>query len=74
MLKYLVVGVGGFLGAIARYVLGTYIGRRIFASNQEELARQLGEFDVKVRRGEKGGAGVLGRIAELVVSQRGITR
>ncbi len=28
MLKYVVVGVGGFLGAIARYVLGTYIGGR----------------------------------------------
>ena len=28
MLKYLVVGVGGFLGAIARYMLGTYIGSR----------------------------------------------
>jgi fluoride exporter len=26
--KYLVVGVGGFLGAIARYMLGTYIGSR----------------------------------------------
>jgi CrcB protein len=28
LLKYLVVGVGGFLGAIARYMLGTYIGNR----------------------------------------------
>lgn len=28
MLKYLVVGIGGFLGAIARYMLGTYIGSR----------------------------------------------
>lgn len=28
MLKYLVVGVGGFLGAIARYVVATYIGSR----------------------------------------------
>lgn len=28
MLKYLVVGVGGFLGAIARYMVGTYIGTR----------------------------------------------
>ena len=28
MLKYVVVGVGGFLGAIARYALGTYIGGR----------------------------------------------
>jgi fluoride exporter len=26
--KYLVVGIGGFLGAIARYMVGTYIGSR----------------------------------------------
>jgi len=28
LLKYVVVGLGGFLGAIARYALGTYIGGR----------------------------------------------
>lgn len=28
MLKYMIVGIGGFLGAIARYALGTYIGSR----------------------------------------------
>ena len=28
MLKYVVVGIGGFAGAIARYALGTYIGSR----------------------------------------------
>jgi len=28
LLKYIVVGVGGFLGAIARYLLGSYIGSR----------------------------------------------
>ncbi len=28
MLKYVVVGVGGFLGAIARYLVGNYIGSR----------------------------------------------
>jgi len=28
LLKYVVVGVGGFLGAIARYALGAYIGGR----------------------------------------------
>ena len=48
--------------------------RRILASNQQDLERQLAEFDVKVRRGEKGGGGVLGHIAEFVVSQRGVTR
>ncbi len=48
--------------------------RQILACNQEELNRQLVEFDVKVRRGEKGAGGVLGHIAEFLVSQRGITR
>lgn len=28
MLKYLVIGLGGFAGAIARYVVGSYIGER----------------------------------------------
>ncbi len=28
MLKYLIIGVGGFVGAIARYMVGTYIGSR----------------------------------------------
>jgi len=28
LLKYVMVGVGGFLGAIARYLLGNYIGSR----------------------------------------------
>ena len=28
MLKYVVVGIGGFAGAIARYALGSYIGSR----------------------------------------------
>lgn len=28
MLKYVVVGMGGFLGAVARYVVGNYIGSR----------------------------------------------
>lgn len=28
MLKYIMVGIGGFVGAIARFVLGSYIGNR----------------------------------------------
>ena len=28
MLKYIIVGVGGFWGAVARYALGAYIGSR----------------------------------------------
>lgn len=27
--KYLMVGIGGFIGAIARFVLGSYIGNRL---------------------------------------------
>jgi hypothetical protein len=48
--------------------------RQILASNQADLERQLAKFDVRVKRGEKGGGGVLGHIAEFLVSQRGITR
>jgi len=48
--------------------------RKILASNQEELERQLTEFDMRVRRGEKGSGGILGHIAEFLVCQRGITR
>ncbi len=48
--------------------------RHILVNNQEDLERQLVAFDVKVRGGEKGGGGVLGHIAEFLVSQRGITR
>ena len=29
MLKYVMIGVGGFAGAIARYLLGNYIGSRL---------------------------------------------
>jgi hypothetical protein len=50
------------------------IVRRLLASNREELKRQLEAFDLRVQRGEKGGGGVLGHIAEFLVSQRGITR
>ena len=48
--------------------------RHILVSNQEDLEKQLMAFDVKVRRGEKGGGGLLGHIVEFLVSQRGITR
>jgi len=48
--------------------------RKVLANNLEDLEKQLELFDAKVRRGEKGGAGVLGFIAEFLVSQRGITR
>lgn len=29
MVKYLMVGIGGFIGAIARFVVGSYIGNRL---------------------------------------------
>jgi hypothetical protein len=38
------------------------------------MKRQLEAFDLRAQRGEKGGGGVLGHIAEFLVSQRGITR
>lgn len=39
------------------------IVRSLLASNQEELRRRLEAFDVRVRKSEKGGGGVLGHIA-----------
>ena len=48
--------------------------RQMLASNQDELERQLAAFEVRVRRGEKGSGGILGHIAEFLVSQRGLTR
>jgi hypothetical protein len=47
---------------------------RMLASNQDELARQLTEFETRVKRGDTGGGGVLGHITEFLVSQRGLTR
>ncbi len=47
---------------------------RMLASNQDELARQLKEFETRIKRGETGGGGVLGHITEFLVSQRGLTR
>jgi len=48
--------------------------RRMLASNQDELGKQLMEFEVRIKRGETGGGGVLGHITEFIVSQRGLTR
>jgi hypothetical protein len=48
--------------------------RQMLASNQEELARQLTEFETRIKRGDTGGGGVLGHITEFPVSQRGLTR
>jgi hypothetical protein len=45
---------------------------QILASNQEELEKQLAAFDVKVRRGKKGG-GVLGHHGVPGVSARHCT-
>ena len=46
----------------------------MLASNQDELARQLTEFETRIKRGETEGGGVLGHITEFLVSQRGLTR
>lgn len=48
--------------------------RKILATNQNELEKQLAAFEVRVRRGEAGGGGVPGHITEFLVSQRGLTR
>ncbi|MGA2903334.1 MAG: hypothetical protein ABSD98_05865 [Candidatus Korobacteraceae bacterium] len=48
--------------------------RRMLATNKDELEKQLAAFEVRVRRGEAGGGGILGHIAEFLVSQRGLTR
>jgi len=53
---------------------GAEVIRQIVTNNQEELARQLAAFEVSVQAGERGGGGVLGHIAEFLVSQRGVTR
>ena len=48
--------------------------REVVAKNKDEFQKQLAEFDEKLHRGEKDGGGVLGHIAEFLVSQRGVTR
>jgi hypothetical protein len=48
--------------------------RRIVSTNQHDLENQLTAFEARVRRGERGGGGVLGHITEYLVSQRGLTR
>ena len=53
---------------------GAEVIRQIVTNNQEELERQLAAFEVRVQAGERGGGGVLGHIAEFLVSQGGVTR
>ncbi len=48
--------------------------RQMLASSQDELEKQLAAFEVRARRGEAGGGGLLGHITEFLVSQRGLTR
>ena len=48
--------------------------RNILASNQDDLEKQLAAFEIRIRRGESGGGGVLGHVTEFLVSQRGLTR
>ncbi|HVO63183.1 MAG TPA: hypothetical protein VMT53_19800 [Terriglobales bacterium] len=52
----------------------TELIQQILTSNLEDLEKQLEAFDARVRRGERGGGGILGFITEFLVSQRGITR
>jgi hypothetical protein len=48
--------------------------RTILANNQVDLEKQLAAFEIRTKRGETGGGGVLGHITEFLVSQRGLTR
>ncbi len=48
--------------------------RQMLARNQDKLEEQLLTFQVRVQKGETGGDGVLGQVAEFLVSQRGLTR
>ncbi|MGB8890055.1 MAG: hypothetical protein WCC87_25250 [Candidatus Korobacteraceae bacterium] len=46
----------------------------MLTSHQDDLEKQLTAFEVRIKRGETGGGGVLGHITEFLVSQRGLTR
>jgi len=48
--------------------------KEVVARNKDELRKQLAEFDGKLHRGEGDGGGILGHIAEFLVSQRGVMR
>jgi len=48
--------------------------RNILANSQDDLEKQLAAFEIRIKRGETSGGGVLGHITEFLVSQRGLTR
>lgn len=48
--------------------------RDILTSNQDDLEKQLSAFEIRIKRGETSGGGVLGHVTEFLVSQRGLTR
>jgi len=48
--------------------------KEVVAKNKDELQKQLAELDGKLHRGERDGGGILGHIAEFLVSQRGVMR
>jgi hypothetical protein len=47
---------------------------KVMRNNQRQLEELLESFAAKARRGEHAGGGVLGRAAEFLVAQRGLTR
>jgi hypothetical protein len=47
---------------------------RVIRNNQQQLEALLASFAAKARSGEHAGGGVLGRAAEFLVAQRGLTR
>lgn len=47
---------------------------KVMRNNQQQLEELLESFAAKARNGEHAGGGVLGRAAEFLVAQRGLTR
>jgi hypothetical protein len=48
--------------------------KRVIRNNQQQLEELLESFAAKARNSEHAGGGVLGRAAEFLVAQRGLTR
>jgi len=48
--------------------------RRLLATSQDGLQQQLAGFELRLKRGETGGGGVVGQITECLLSQPGLTR
>jgi hypothetical protein len=47
---------------------------KVIENNQQQLEELLESFATRARSGEHAGGGILGRAAEFLVAQRGLTR